>query len=82
MVYQTISTSWRDASQSKMSLYLFQNFRYSENEMSYSRAFHTNGLMRTKLTPDNSKLIIATTGGYLMVVHNLNLTTLSKDLQV
>ena len=37
--------------------------------------------MRSKLTPDASKLVIATAGGYLMVVHNLDLGTLSSDLQ-
>ena len=36
--------------------------------------------MRSKLTPDASKLVIATAGGYLMVVHNLDLETLSEDL--
>ncbi len=36
--------------------------------------------MRTKLTPDASKLIVATAGGYLMVVHNLDLGMLHADL--
>ncbi len=36
--------------------------------------------MRTKLTPDNSKLVIATAGGYLMVIHDVDLDCLSSDL--
>ena len=36
--------------------------------------------MRMRLTPDNSKMILCTAGGYIMVVHNLDLATLSQDL--
>ena len=55
--------------------------RYMDEGVNYQRVFHTNGLMRSKLTPDASKLVIATAGGYLMVVHNLNLSHLAEDLQ-
>ena len=53
---------------------------YSDSDNPFQRVFHTNGLMRTRLSPDNSKLITATAGGYLMVIHNLNLSTLARDL--
>ena len=33
------------------------------------------------LLPDASKMVICTTGGYIMVIHNLNLETLQSDLQ-
>ena len=36
--------------------------------------------MRSKLSPDGSKLIIATTSGYLIIIHDLDLTTLGHDL--
>lgn len=44
------------------------------------RVFHTNGLMRMRLTPDSSKMILCTAGGYIMVIHNLDFSTLNKDL--
>ena len=54
--------------------------RYAESDSYQTRLFNTNGLMRTRLTPDANKLIIATAGGYLMVVHDLDLNSLSNDL--
>lgn len=39
------------------------------------------GLMRCRLSQDASKLVICTTGGYLIIVHDLDLSTLSRDLQ-
>ena len=36
--------------------------------------------MRSRLTPDGSKLVIATNGGYMMVVHDLDLDRLADDL--
>lgn len=38
------------------------------------------GLMRCRLSPDASKLVICTTGGYLIIVHDLDLSTLARDL--
>ena len=56
-------------------------FRYSEREEDFRCVFHTTGLMRTKMTPDATKLITATASGYLMVIHDLDLHTLAHDLQ-
>jgi WD repeat-containing protein 32 len=36
--------------------------------------------MRTRLNPDASKMIICTTSGYLIIIHNLDLTTMAQDL--
>ena len=36
--------------------------------------------MRTKISPDGTKLIVSTAGGYLMVIHDLDLHNLAKDL--
>lgn len=55
-------------------------YSFTENSFVYTRVFHTNGLMRTRLTPDTSKMLICTTSGYLIVIHNLKLSTLSQDL--
>ncbi|KAK3915807.1 DDB1- and CUL4-associated factor 10-like protein [Frankliniella fusca] len=62
------------------SIYTWDINSYTENGFNYERVFHTNGLMRTRLTPDSSKMIICTTGGYLMIIHDLNLRTLAQDL--
>lgn len=53
---------------------------FTENSFVFTRVFHTNGLMRTRLTPDTSKMLICTTSGYLIIIHNLKLSTLSQDL--
>lgn len=37
--------------------------------------------MRCRLSPDASKLVICTTGGYLIIIHDLDLSTLARDLQ-
>ncbi|XP_015119258.1 DDB1- and CUL4-associated factor 10 [Diachasma alloeum] len=62
------------------SIYTWDINSYSENSSFYNRVFHTNGLMRTRLTPDASKMLICTTSGYLIIIHNLKLSTLTQDL--
>ncbi|XP_017777326.1 PREDICTED: DDB1- and CUL4-associated factor 10 homolog, partial [Nicrophorus vespilloides] len=47
----------------------------------YEKVFIMNGLMRTKLTPDASKMIIATTSGYLILVHDLELLQMYNDMK-
>ncbi|XP_065351637.1 DDB1- and CUL4-associated factor 10 homolog isoform X1 [Cloeon dipterum] len=42
----------------------------------------TNDLMRTKLSPDGSKLVVSTSSGYIMVVHDLNLDNFQEDLKL
>ena len=36
--------------------------------------------MRTRLTPDCTKLVMSTARGFYIVIHNLNLSTLNSDL--
>ncbi|EZA55512.1 DDB1- and CUL4-associated factor 10 [Ooceraea biroi] len=62
------------------SIYTWDINSFTENNFVYTRVFHTNGLMRTRLTPDASKMLICTTSGYLIIIHNLKLSTLSQDL--
>lgn len=59
----------------------FVDRRYSEGVAQFDMVFHMGGLMRTKLTPDCSKLIIATAHGFLMVIHNLDLEYLADDFR-
>ncbi|KAK9879902.1 hypothetical protein WA026_008403 [Henosepilachna vigintioctopunctata] len=37
--------------------------------------------MRTKLSPDGTKMVISTTSGYMIIIHNLNLASLANDLK-
>lgn len=62
------------------SIYTWDINSYTEQGFIYQKVFHTSGLMRCRLTPDASKLVICTTGGYLIIIHDLDLTTLAKDL--
>ncbi|KAK3610448.1 hypothetical protein CHS0354_016626 [Potamilus streckersoni] len=61
-------------------IYTWDINRYSE-EQSSNRVFFTNGLMRSKLSPDNSQLLISTHEGYMIIIRNLNLLTLAEDLK-
>lgn len=61
-------------------IYTWDINSYTESGFLYNRVFHTNGLMRTRLNPDASKMIICTTGGYLILIHNLDLRSLAQDL--
>lgn len=54
---------------------------YTEQGFVYQKVFHTPGLMRCRLSPDENRLVICTTGGYLIIIHNLNLASLAKDLR-
>uniref|UniRef100_A0A1B6LSV5 Uncharacterized protein n=1 Tax=Graphocephala atropunctata TaxID=36148 RepID=A0A1B6LSV5_9HEMI len=63
------------------SIYTWDINSYTEVGFLYKRVFHTNGLMRTRLNPDGSKMIICTTGGYLILIHDLDLKTLREDLE-
>lgn len=40
-----------------------------------------SGLMRSKITPDCSKLVVATTNGYIIIIHELNLTAMASDMK-
>lgn len=56
------------------------SYSFTEDNFVYNRVFQTNGLMRTRLSPDASKMLICTTSGYLIIIHNLKLSTLTQDL--
>ncbi|XP_076630424.1 DDB1- and CUL4-associated factor 10 homolog [Colletes latitarsis] len=62
------------------SIYTWDLNTFTENSILSNRVFHTNGLMRTRLNPDASKMLMSTTSGYLIIIHNLKLRTLSQDL--
>lgn len=63
------------------SIYAWDLKSPTENSMLYDKVFLMNGLMRTKLSPDGSKMVISTTSGYMIVVHDLNLATLANDFR-
>lgn len=53
---------------------------YTEQSLVYQKVFHMSGLMRCRISPDARKMVISTTGGYMIIVHNLDLSTLAKDM--
>ncbi|XP_061056202.1 DDB1- and CUL4-associated factor 10 isoform X3 [Eubalaena glacialis] len=60
------------------------NLEYSpdgctEDGCPHKKFFHTRFLMRMRLTPDCSKMLISTSSGYLLILHDLDLT---KSLEV
>ncbi|PVD30103.1 hypothetical protein C0Q70_09365 [Pomacea canaliculata] len=59
-------------------IYTWDINNYS-NEDGCRRVFYTDGLMRSKLTHDDSKLVVATADGYLIIIHNLDLEHLDTD---
>lgn len=48
---------------------------------SHKTIFKVNGLMRARISPDGSKLVITTAGGFIIVIHNLDIDTLTDDLK-
>ncbi|XP_047470716.1 DDB1- and CUL4-associated factor 10-like [Penaeus chinensis] len=54
---------------------------YTEDGLLSTELFSMQGLMRMRLSPDCSKLVMCTTGGYMVLVHNLSLEHLSEDLR-
>lgn len=36
--------------------------------------------MRSRISPDGTKLVVSTAAGFLLIVHDLDLTTLASDL--
>lgn len=63
------------------SIYAWHLERGNEMFEVCDKVFLMDGLMRTKLTPDGSKLVICTTSGYMIIVHDLDLETLGSDTQ-
>ena len=48
--------------------------------MPHKVLFQTRNLMRTALSPDQTKLVMSTSSGYIMVVHDFDINTLADDL--
>lgn len=62
------------------SIYTWDINSYTECNLLYQRVFHTSSLMRCRLSPDARQMVMCTTGGLIVIVHDLNLSTLSQDL--
>uniref|UniRef100_A0A2P2HZS1 DDB1-and CUL4-associated factor 10 homolog n=1 Tax=Hirondellea gigas TaxID=1518452 RepID=A0A2P2HZS1_9CRUS len=52
----------------------------SEN-VYHSRLYKLHGLMRMKLSPDLNKLLLCTSSGYMLLVQNLDLEYLQRDMR-
>ncbi|XP_004923355.1 DDB1- and CUL4-associated factor 10 isoform X2 [Bombyx mandarina] len=62
------------------SIYTWDINSYTECNLVYQRVFHTSSLMRCRLSPDARKMVLCTTGGLIIIIHDLNLSTLAQDL--
>lgn len=64
------------------SVYTWNMKNYSEDGgFSVNSKISIDGILRTTLSPDSSKLIISMTNGILMVISNLDFETLPSDIQ-
>lgn len=54
----------------------------TEDSVRLNKVLKLSGLVRTKLTPDGTKMVICTTGGYMLIIHELNLMTLYNDMKL
>ncbi|BFY97585.1 hypothetical protein BsWGS_00625 [Bradybaena similaris] len=52
---------------------------YSDTEYA-EPLFYINGMMRTKITPNENKMIVSTLGGYFLLIHDLELDSLKADM--
>ncbi|XP_045453254.1 DDB1- and CUL4-associated factor 10 [Melitaea cinxia] len=62
------------------SIYTWDINSYTESNLVYQRVFHASGLMRCRLSPDAKQMVMCTTGGLLVIIHDLNLSTLAQHL--
>ncbi|XP_013171033.1 PREDICTED: DDB1- and CUL4-associated factor 10 isoform X1 [Papilio xuthus] len=63
------------------SIYTWDINSYTEYNVVHHRVFHASDLMRCRLSPDAKQMVMCTTGGLLVIIHNLNLSTLAHDLR-
>jgi len=56
-------------------------FTEGRSEGCHNKVFNMSGLMRMRLSPDSDKMIISTSEGFLMVIHDVDLNTMDKDLE-
>ncbi|XP_053659575.1 DDB1- and CUL4-associated factor 10 homolog [Anopheles marshallii] len=52
----------------------------TEQGCTYQRLLYMPGLMRCRLAPDGTRLVLCTSSGYLMLVHDLHFPSLAGDL--
>ncbi|XP_017141311.1 DDB1- and CUL4-associated factor 10 homolog isoform X2 [Drosophila miranda] len=62
------------------SIFTWDIASHTEQGLISQRVFHASGLMRCRISPTGDKLVLCTSGGYIMIIHHLDLTTLHKDL--
>uniref|UniRef100_A0A182R7H3 WD_REPEATS_REGION domain-containing protein n=1 Tax=Anopheles funestus TaxID=62324 RepID=A0A182R7H3_ANOFN len=52
----------------------------TEQGCTYQRLLYMPGLMRCRLAPDETRLVLCTSNGYLMLIHDLHLARFAGDL--
>lgn len=62
-------------------IYSWDLHNYTEQGVTFEKVFVMDGLMRMKITPDCSKMILCTTNGFMLMIDNINLETVDRDLK-
>lgn len=62
-------------------IYAWDLNNVTNENVHFNKVLRLSGLVRTKLTPDGSKMVICTTGGYMLIIHDLHLMTLYNDMK-
>uniref|UniRef100_A0A182PQ41 Uncharacterized protein n=1 Tax=Anopheles epiroticus TaxID=199890 RepID=A0A182PQ41_9DIPT len=62
------------------SIYAWEINNFTENGSVYRRVYQHSGLLRSRLTPDEGRLVMSMSSGYLIVIHDLDLANLASDL--
>lgn len=62
-------------------IYSWDLRNFTEQGVTFEKVFVMDGLMRMKITPDCSKMILCTTNGFMLLIDNINLETVDRDLK-
>uniref|UniRef100_A0A182N8M0 Uncharacterized protein n=1 Tax=Anopheles dirus TaxID=7168 RepID=A0A182N8M0_9DIPT len=46
----------------------------------YWRVLHTSGLLRSRLSPDENRMVLSMSSGFMIIIHDLDLANLESDL--
>uniref|UniRef100_A0A182Q2Q1 Uncharacterized protein n=1 Tax=Anopheles farauti TaxID=69004 RepID=A0A182Q2Q1_9DIPT len=62
------------------SIYAWEVNNGSDYGSIYWRVMHTSGLLRTRLSPDENRMVLSMSSGFMIIIHDLDLGSLASDL--
>ena len=60
---------------------VIMSFSFQAVAGNHKKVFYMNALMRMRLTPAGDKMVISTMNGLIVVIHDLDLTTIEEDFK-